>query len=87
MMRVNEHGLQRRENLRLIMTKPKCLGSGGNFESANLLDTGPAILILLWGMVITMMVFICELIWAHSNFIQNKISIILNKIIKKAPLN
>lgn len=75
MMRIHEHGLQRKEHLRLFMTKPKCLGGGGNFESASLIDTGPAILILLWGMVITLVVFVCELILAHSNFIRNKISI------------
>lgn len=78
-MRIQEHGLKQKENLRYLPTKPKCLGGGGNFVSASLIDTGPTILLLLWGMAITLVVFICELIVAHFSSLQRMISVILIK--------
>lgn len=49
MMRMHEHGLQDRENSRLYTKEPKCAGAGGHFVTASLVDTGPAMLVLLWG--------------------------------------
>lgn len=46
---MHEHGLQDRENSRLYTKEPKCAGAGGHFVTASLVDTGPAMLVLLWG--------------------------------------
>lgn len=54
-MRMREHGLQDRENSRLYTKKPKCGGSGGNFITASLVDTKPAVLVYVW---ITLLAFI-----------------------------
>lgn len=48
-MRIHEHGLQDRENSRLYTKEPKCTGAGGHFVTASLVDTWPAMLILMWG--------------------------------------
>lgn len=73
-MRIQEHGLQQRENLRFFPTKPKCVGGGSNFVSASLIDTGPAILIFLWGMLVTVVVLGCEFIFSRCSCIGQKIS-------------
>lgn len=78
-MRINEHGIQQRENLRYYTTKPKCLGGGGNFVSASLIDTYPAIMLLMWGTVIALVVFICEQIFARFKFVRKKIFALLIK--------
>lgn len=62
MMRIHEHGLKQRENLRHYFRKPKCSGGGSSFRSASLIDTGPALLILLYGFCVTLIVFMFELI-------------------------
>lgn len=72
MMRMREHGLQERENARLYTRKPKCSGSGGNFISASLVDTKPAMLVLLWGMLFTIFVFIIEKCIVRMKVIQEK---------------
>lgn len=61
-MRINEHGLQDRENSRLYTRKPKCSGSGGHFVTASLVDTGPAMLILVYGFAIATVVFVSEVL-------------------------
>ncbi len=61
-MRINEHGLQERENSRLYTRKPKCSGGGGHFVTASLVDTGPAMLVLVYGYVIAIILLICEVL-------------------------
>lgn len=73
MMRIHEHGLKQRENLRYYLTKPKCLGGGASFVSATLTDTGPVMLILVWGYVITLIIFIGELIAGNSSYLREKL--------------
>lgn len=73
MMRIHEHGLKQRENLRYYLTKPKCSGGGASFVSANLVDTGPAIIILLWGFGITLTIFVVELIVKHLTPLREKL--------------
>lgn len=58
---MREHGLQERENARLYTRKPKCGGSGGNFVTASLVDTKPAMLVLIWGMLFSFIVLGTEL--------------------------
>lgn len=69
-MRIHEHGLNKRENLRFYLTKPKCSSGGANFLSANLIDTGPVLMMFLWGIGITLTVFIFELIVGHRTFLR-----------------
>ncbi|XP_037047075.1 glutamate receptor ionotropic, delta-2-like isoform X1 [Bradysia coprophila] len=66
MMRIHEHGLKQRENLRHYFRKPKCSGGGSSFRSASLIDTGPTLLILLYGFAATLTVFVLELIVART---------------------
>lgn len=65
MMRMREHGLQERENARLYTQKPKCGGSGGNFVTASLVDTKPAMLVLAWGMLFSFIMFGIEMLIVH----------------------
>lgn len=61
MIRMHEHGLQDRENSRLYTKKPKCTGGGGNFITASLVDTRPAMLVLLWGIAFAIKILLCEM--------------------------
>lgn len=70
MMRMNEHGLQYRENSRLYTKEPKCSGSGGNFVTASLVDTGPAMLVLVWGFGFALLLLFIEI--ALDRFIKQK---------------
>ncbi len=79
-MRIQEHGIQKRENLRYYTTKPKCLGRGGDFASASLVDTGPAIILLGWGFGVTMVVLICEFIVAKFTAVRRLLSMMVEKI-------
>ncbi|KAJ6643760.1 Ionotropic receptor 75a [Pseudolycoriella hygida] len=62
LMRINEHGLQERENSRLYTSKPKCSGGGGHFVTASLVDTFPAMLVLLYGYAIALILLISEIL-------------------------
>lgn len=61
-MRINEHGLQDRENSRLYTRKPKCSGGGGHFVTASLVDTRPAMLVLVYGFVIAAILLAMEIL-------------------------
>ncbi|XP_031619955.1 ionotropic receptor 75a-like [Contarinia nasturtii] len=56
LMRMHEHGITERENTRMYTKKPRCTGTGGNFITASLVDTKPALLVLLWGYLMALMV-------------------------------
>lgn len=62
LMRINEHGLQERENSRLYTRKPKCSGGGGHFVTASLVDTGPAMLVLVYGFAISAILLVSEIL-------------------------
>lgn len=59
-MRMHEHGIAQRENTRMYTKKPRCIGHSGNFITASLVDTKPAILVLLWGYFIAFTAFLLE---------------------------
>lgn len=69
LMRIHEHGLSDRENIRMYTKKPHCVGHAGNFITASLVDTKPALLILIWGYSIA---FIALIIEFSIKYIQNK---------------
>lgn len=60
-MRMHEHGLQDRENSRLYTKEPKCAGAGGHFVTASLVDTAPAMLVLLWGLLLAVFLLVVEI--------------------------
>lgn len=61
MFRMHEHGLQDRHNSRMYTKKPRCSGSAGNFITASLVDTKPAIVVLLWGICLAICLLAIEL--------------------------
>lgn len=60
LMRIVEHGLASRENTRMYTRKPRCIGHTGNFITASLVDTKPALLVLLWGYLLAFTVIAIE---------------------------
>lgn len=70
MMRMHEHGLQDRENSRLYTKEPKCAGAGGHFVTASLVDTAPAMLVLLWGFGFALFLLVAEI--AYKRFYASK---------------
>lgn len=62
-MRMHEHGLQDRENSRLFTKEPKCAGAGGHFVTASLVDTGPAMLVLIWGFGFALLLIVGEIVF------------------------
>lgn len=73
MMRMHEHGLQDLENSRLYTKEPKCAGAGGHFVTASLVDTGPAMLILLWGFGFAIFLLCVEIAFKRF-YVQKRLS-------------
>lgn len=69
-MRIHEHGLQDRENSRLYTKEPKCAGAGGHFVTASLVDTMPAMYVLLWGFAAAISMLLFEI--ALNRFYHHK---------------
>lgn len=72
LMRIHEHGLSDRENIRMYTKKPRCIGHAGNFVTASLVDTKPALLVLVLGYS---MAFVTLLMEFFVRRIQNKMKI------------
>lgn len=64
LMRMQEHGLQERENHRLYTRKPKCLGGGSNFVTVGLIDIRGALLILTYGFLMSFLLLFIEIFYA-----------------------
>ncbi|XP_055691097.1 ionotropic receptor 75a-like [Lutzomyia longipalpis] len=60
LFRMQENGLQERENSLLYTKKPECHGSGGNFVTVGLIDIQPAMLLFAWGIIISLGIFCIE---------------------------
>nr|QEI46874.1 ionotropic receptor 75q.2 [Galleria mellonella] len=58
--RIQEHGLQSRENRLLYEKRPKCSGSESSFVSVSMVDCYPALLILSYGTIISIGLMILE---------------------------
>lgn len=52
LLRLQEGGLQARENARFYTKKPKCHSGNSNFVSVGMIDTRPAFLIFVYGLCI-----------------------------------
>lgn len=68
-MRIQEHGLSDRENIQMYTKKPRCIGHAGNFITASLVDTKPALLVLILGYSIAFATLLMEF---SIRCIQNK---------------
>lgn len=56
-MKIREHGIQSRERSRIYKMRPKCDSDGKNFGSVRLIDCYAALLILVYGFLISLLVF------------------------------
>lgn len=72
LMRIHEHGLSDRENIRMYTKKPRCIGHAGNFVTASLVDTKPALLVLILGYSIAFFELLLEF---SIRYIQNKLKV------------
>lgn len=61
LFRLREHGIQARENDHLYTRKPVCQGGeGGAFVTVGMVDIKPAVLVLLWGVLLSFIIFLAE---------------------------
>ncbi|RVE44730.1 hypothetical protein evm_010634 [Chilo suppressalis] len=60
MKRIQEHGLQSRENRLLYEKRPKCSGRESNFVSVSMVDCYPALLILSYGSIVSIFLLAFE---------------------------
>nr|ARO70552.1 antennal ionotropic receptor 75q.1 [Dendrolimus punctatus] len=60
LFRIREHGIGRREESLLISKKPICTARGGSFRSVNMIDCYPILLMLLYGMLISVSILALE---------------------------
>nr|XP_026488289.1 uncharacterized protein LOC113394997 [Vanessa tameamea] len=77
--RLQEHGLQQRENHLLYEKRPKCVGRQANFVSVSMVDCYPALLLLTYGALLAVVVTIIEIIHHNRHRI---ISTINDKVLK-----
>ncbi|XP_045448923.1 ionotropic receptor 75a-like [Melitaea cinxia] len=77
--RLQEHGLQQRENHLLYEKRPKCIGRQANFVSVSMVDCYPALLLLTYGGLIAILLTLLEIL--HHKRIQI-IATISSKILK-----
>jgi hypothetical protein len=59
---VHERGLQRRENLRYYHAKPECAQRGTSFVSVGLVDFYSAVLVLGYGMLLSLGILLMEVV-------------------------
>uniref|UniRef100_A0A182XCS1 Ionotropic glutamate receptor C-terminal domain-containing protein n=1 Tax=Anopheles quadriannulatus TaxID=34691 RepID=A0A182XCS1_ANOQN len=71
LFRLNEHGIQYRENDKLYTKKPTCSGGGGKFVPVSLVDVEPAVWIILWGSGLASGFFLTERL--YFRFLRRKI--------------
>jgi hypothetical protein len=63
--KVNERGLQHRENVRFYQKKPECVSRGSIFVSVGLVDCYPALIVLVGGILSSGIVLLLELLHNH----------------------
>ncbi|XP_060802880.1 ionotropic receptor 75a-like [Amyelois transitella] len=61
-----EHGLIDRINRIIFSKKPQCTNRGGQFISVNILDFYPILLMLLYGMVLSIVILLIEVVVHHK---------------------
>lgn len=81
-MKIREHGIQSRERARVIVLKPKCSSDGKNFGSVRLIDCYAALMILVYGLVTSLLIFAVEIFTRLKirKFLQMKAKVTNEKI-------
>lgn len=59
-MKIREHGIEHREKSRVFRSRPKCDSDGKNFGSVRLIDCYAAILVLVYGLFASFVMFCAE---------------------------
>ncbi|XP_077290282.1 ionotropic receptor 75a-like [Arctopsyche grandis] len=70
--RIQEYGLQARENWLLYTKKPKCSGTGSNFISVGIVDCRPAMMVLAYGGLVSILILILEYLLHYRVFSMRK---------------
>ncbi|VVC86476.1 unnamed protein product [Leptidea sinapis] len=65
--RLQEHGLQQRQNRLLYMKRPKCSGKQSNFVSVSMVDCYFAFLVLLYGAIVSTAIMAIEVLYKKRN--------------------
>lgn len=60
-MKIREHGIQTREKLRAYAERPQCSSDGKNFGSVRWIDCYSALVILGYGFLISLLIFVAEI--------------------------
>ncbi|CAH2260941.1 jg17717 [Pararge aegeria aegeria] len=63
--RNHEHGLNDRVNRMIYAKKPACIAHGGIFDSVNMTDFYPALLMLVYGMILALVLMFIEILHFH----------------------
>ncbi|KAL0892970.1 hypothetical protein ABMA27_014639 [Loxostege sticticalis] len=74
MKRIQEHGLQARENRLLYEKRPKCSGRESNFVSVSMVDCYPALLILSYGCLVSVIFLVFEYLFHQKQTIIQKLT-------------
>nr|ALM24940.1 ionotropic receptor 75q.2 [Athetis dissimilis] len=77
--RIQEHGLQYRENLLMYKKRPKCSGGGSNFVSVSMVDCYPALLILSYGAIVALFLLALEILIYKRDKTLYKLSCLKNE--------
>ncbi|XP_045448924.1 ionotropic receptor 75a-like [Melitaea cinxia] len=73
LLRNHEHGMISRENRLIYTEKPVCIVHGGTFDSVNMTDFYPALLMLVYGIVLSLVLLILEILhWRRSRVTSTK---------------
>lgn len=64
--KIREHGIQMRENLKIYDTRPKCDSIGSSFVSVRLNDCYAVVLAFAYGVIASISIMICEIIWKNK---------------------
>ncbi|CAH2106498.1 unnamed protein product [Euphydryas editha] len=73
LFRNQEHGINSRENRLIYGKKPACIVHGGTFDSVNMTDFYPALLMLAYGMILSLILLLLEIFhWRRSRVIFTK---------------
>ncbi|CAB3253487.1 unnamed protein product [Arctia plantaginis] len=66
LLRIEEHGLNTRNNRMIFVKKPLCTVTSGNFESVKMVDFYPALLMLLYGVLLAFALLLAEILLHRS---------------------
>ncbi|XP_021928351.1 glutamate receptor ionotropic, delta-2-like [Zootermopsis nevadensis] len=72
--KVHERGLQQRENLRFYHAKPECASRGSNFVSVGIVDCYSALLVLVYGMLLSLVLLLAEIVVRQTRDAGNSLS-------------